>query len=79
MREKGQCKIPDEEMEGIESYIRQLKDVDEGSFSFRYAAQRDGAPTLPDIRYVNMMRITVLMEPFVACFEGLDEVVHEQY
>jgi DNA-binding phage protein len=73
------CEISKDLVEGIESYIRQLSEVDEQSFSFRYAASKDGTPTLSDFRYINIMRIAVLLEPFVGFFEGLDELIHEQY
>jgi len=73
------CEMTQDQVDGIESYIRQLSDVDEQSFSFRFAADKDGNPNLADLRHINIMRITVLLEPFVAIFEGIDEIIHERY
>jgi|ERR1017187_4671993 hypothetical protein len=49
-------------IEGIESYIEQVHAVDKGSFSFRYATDVEGAPSLPGMTYLNIYQFANLME-----------------
>lgn len=79
IRKNQRCKITQEVIDGIKSYIDQLRGVDENSYSFRYAADKNGNPNLGDLRYINIMRITVLMESLAQYCEGLDESIREQY
>jgi len=56
MRKNGQCEITEDELAGIESYIKQLTDVDEQFFIFRFAESKDGKPNLSGFRHINIMR-----------------------
>lgn len=51
-----------DDIEGVESYIQQVHAVDRGSFSFRYATDTKGAPSLPGMRYLNIYQFASLME-----------------
>ena len=55
--------IPQEVLEGVDAYIRQLTDVDADSFSFRYASSKKGVPSVPrDLRYINIRVFSDAME-----------------
>src|SRR4051794_9293658 len=45
-----------EDIEGVESYSNQLHAVDKGSFSFRYATDSDGNPSLPGMTHLNIYK-----------------------
>jgi hypothetical protein len=42
------------DIEGVESYIRQLSAADRGSYSFRYATDKKGKPSLPGMTHLNI-------------------------
>jgi hypothetical protein len=47
-----------DELDAVEDNLRQFDAVDEGSFAFRYATTRTGAPSLPeDMRHINLRNL----------------------
>ena len=73
-----------EDIEGVNSYIRQLTEVDPESQSFRYAVSKKGVPSVPHLKHINIRVFAVGMESLSAFLEGfkagldhLDEVKNE--
>lgn len=79
MLKNKQCEVSDEEVKGIDSYIRQMSEVDEASVSFRYASSKDDEPHLGNLGHINIVRITEMLERLANYFYGFDEMIHEQY
>jgi hypothetical protein len=65
--------IGDDRLAGMDAHISQLDAVDEKSFCFRYATEKNGRPNLADLRQVNTMRITSLLERLCSALESIDE------
>jgi hypothetical protein len=79
MRRNEQCEISDEEAKGIRSYIQQLSKTDEASVCFRYASSKDGRPHLDNLKHINIVRITQMLERLATRLEGFDEMIHQQH
>ena len=64
------------QVEGIESYIRQLSELDADSFSFRYSHSKKGKTSLPrNLKNVNLRNFGVLMGRLADYLYGMDEAV----
>jgi hypothetical protein len=64
------------QVEGIESYIRQLSELDADSFSFRYSHSKRGKTSLPrNLKNVNLRNFGVLMGRLADYLYGMDEAV----
>jgi hypothetical protein len=79
MQENQGYEFGDNLQAGVDAYTRQSDQVDERSFSFRYATGRDGSPNLAELRQVNIVRISKLMERLCSRLEDLDESIHDRY
>jgi hypothetical protein len=73
--------FPDEDLEGVDSYIRQIHEHDPDGQRFRYAtrkAKRDDRPgsivpsLSPDLRLVNIRVLAVAMEKLAEYLEGIE-------
>lgn len=51
-----------EDLEGIDSYVRQLTVVDPDSFGFRYSTTKTGDPSLPNLEHINISVFADAME-----------------
>ncbi len=58
---------------GIDSYIRQLAELDPDSFRFRYTKSKGGDPSLPEhLKGFNLRNFAEMMERLANYLEGLD-------
>lgn len=76
--------FPDDDLEGIDSYIRQLHEHDPDGQRFRYATTKirqngshKGTPTRgpslsPDLKSVNIRAFAAAMEKLADCLEGIE-------
>jgi hypothetical protein len=71
-RLKAAYELPAQDLEGIDSYIRQLDQVDPDGQSFRYAISTKGDPSLAGLRHVNIIAFAEAMERLCNYLEGLD-------
>jgi hypothetical protein len=72
----GWGKLNNTDLEGIDSYIRQLTELDPDSFSFRYTCSKAGVPSLPSkLHRINLRHFAELMERLADCFDALDTAV----
>ncbi len=69
----GWNELPTEDVEGIDDYIRQIFEVDPGSYSLRYAHSKKGGPSLPkDLTHINLRHFGELMERLANYLGGLE-------
>ncbi|MGA2263153.1 MAG: hypothetical protein ABSH28_17180 [Acidobacteriota bacterium] len=75
--------ITDSEVKGIESYIRQLHEIDENSYNFRYETTTKGEPSIPDkerfSHYINIKLFAESMETLATYLFGIGEVFHDSF
>jgi hypothetical protein len=66
-------------IQAIDSYIRQIHNIDELSFSFRYMASKSGAPSIDKdkLPYINLGILAAGMERLTSFLFGLGEAFHE--
>ena len=61
------------DVEGIDSYIRQLTLLDANSYSFRYVHSTDGKPLLPPgLKYIDLGHFSEMLERLADYFDALD-------
>ncbi len=60
-----------ENRHGIESYIEQFHEVDEGSFAFRYPLTRKGDVSLGELTHINLGTLSDHMEKLCDYLDGL--------
>jgi hypothetical protein len=61
------------EIDGIDSYIRQLTDLDRDSYSFRYEVSKKQVPSLPkNLRRINLRHFAHMLEKLAYYFDGID-------
>ncbi len=63
---------PKEELDGVESYIKQITAVDPDSFSFRYSMSKDGKRSAPEITHLNLLVFANCMERLCDYLDGID-------
>jgi len=69
----GEEPLPQEDIEGISSYIRQINDYDSGGNSFRYARELNGARSLPEnLALINIQDFAIGMEKLSDYLGGLE-------
>jgi hypothetical protein len=61
-----------EDVEGVNSYIRQLTEVDPESQSFRYALSKKGVPSVPHLKHINIRVLAEGMERLAYFLEGIE-------
>jgi hypothetical protein len=72
----GWDKLDPVDMEGIDSYIRQLANLDPDSYSFRYTHSKKGVPSLPaELKRVNLRHFAEMAERLADYFDGMDTAV----
>ena len=72
----GWSRLPADDLEGIDSYIRQLTALDPDSFSFRYTRSKKGAPSLPsELKRINLRHFAELLERLADYLDTLDSAV----
>jgi hypothetical protein len=65
--------LPIEDIEGIDSYIKQLSAVDPDAQAFRYARDKKGRPSLPDgLTHINIAVFGDHMERLCSHLDGID-------
>jgi len=65
--------LPQDDVEGIDDYIRQLHKVDPRSYSLRYAHSKGGNPSLPTgLTHINVRHFGELMERLANYLYGLE-------
>ena len=69
--EKAWPTAPREELEEVEAYLKVLHSIDPGSFAFRYPTNKDGAPSLPDITYVNLRHFSEVANKIDELLSGI--------
>jgi len=69
----GWSKLPPEDVQGIDDYIRQIFEVDPASYSLRYAHSKKGDPSLPKgLTHINLRHFGELMERLASYLGGLE-------
>jgi hypothetical protein len=72
----GWDSLPEEDLEGIDEYIRQMVDVDPGSYSLRYAQSKTGDPSLPkELTHINLRHFGDSMERLANYLYGLEMAI----
>jgi hypothetical protein len=71
-KETGVDAPPQEDFEGIESYIAQIHAVDRGSFTFRYPLTKKGEVSVGQIKRINLGRFCEHMEGLCDYLDGFD-------
>ena len=71
-QETGVDAPPQEDLEGIGSYIDQLHEVDRGSFTFRYPRTKTGEVSVGAIKRINLGRFCEHMEGLCDYLDGVD-------
>ena len=72
----GWSQLPADDVEGIEDYIRQIVEIDPGSYSLRYAHSKKGDPSLPKgLTHINLRHFGDLMERLANYLEGLEAAI----
>jgi hypothetical protein len=62
-----------DDIDGIEDYIRQMVKLDPESFTFRYARSKKGDPSLPaDLKRINLRHFGEVMERLASHLDGID-------
>ncbi len=76
---KEAFKMTSADIDGIGWYVRQLHDIDEGSFSFRYMVTKSGAPSIDKdkLPHINIGVLAEGMEKLTGYLFGLGEAFHE--
>ena len=70
--------LPPEDIEGIGDYIRQIDEVDPGSYSLRYALSKKGDPSLPEeLTHINLRHFGDLMERLANYLYGLEAAMSD--
>jgi hypothetical protein len=65
--------LPEEDLEGIDSYVRQLDEHDPDGQSFRYATRRDGASSLKsELKLINVRVFAQALELLADYLDGID-------
>ena len=65
--------IPRADIEGIDSYVEQLADVDPDAQAFRYALDKKGYPSLPSgLKHINVAVFAEHMERLADYLFGMD-------
>lgn len=61
----------DPQLPALESFIRQLDEVDPGSYAFRYPTSTKGEVSLPDLRYINVRHLGEIMDSVFLMLSGI--------
>ena len=70
----GWQNLPKSDVDGIESYIRQISIIDPQSFSFRYARSKKGEKYIPpQLHHINLRHFLDHIETLVEYLDGLSE------
>lgn len=64
--------IPTEDLDGIDSYVKQLTKVDPDSQAARYEFSTKGAKSISGISHINIGTFSALMERLAAYLDGID-------
>jgi hypothetical protein len=65
--------LDQEDINGVDDYIRQLAALDRDSFSFRYALSKNGDPSLPaDLKRINLRHFGEMMTRLASFLDGID-------
>jgi hypothetical protein len=68
----GWSELDNDDIEGVDSYIRQLHEVDPDSFSFRYATSKKDDPSVPSVRHLNIRVFADHMEQLASYLDSID-------
>jgi len=61
---------PTEDLDAVEECIRQFSEKDPSSIAFRYPTDKDGNPSLPDLRYINLRNLSEVMARIGSLLDG---------
>ena len=67
----------EEEMRQIGRLIDEFCQVDPTSIAFRYPEDKDGSPSLPGIRHINLRNVAEVTNKISAILDGADAMVDE--
>ena len=74
----GWNELVQEDVEGIDDYIRQIFEVDPSSYSLRYAHSKKGDPSLPkELTHINLRHFGELMERLATYLYGLEAAMSD--
>lgn len=78
---KGGLFLPVNDIDAIGSYIRQLHEIDQGSFAFRYVVTKTGAPSIDKekLPHINVSVLAECMEKLTGYLFGLGEAFREAW
>jgi len=68
----GWSEPDNDHIEGVDSYIRQLTEVDPDSYSFRYAASKKGDPLVSGVTHLNIYVFAKHMEQLADYLDCID-------
>jgi hypothetical protein len=75
-KEAGWGKFDPVDVEGIDSYIHQLTDLDPDSYRFSYMHSKKGVPSLPvELKRVNLRHFAELAERLADYLDAIDTAV----
>ena len=64
--------MPKEYIDAVDNVISQLDEVDRASDAFRYPSRKDGTPTLPGIKLINIKQLSEEMDKISGMLEGIE-------
>jgi hypothetical protein len=64
-----------EDLDAIQDYIAQFSAVDPTSTAFRYPTAKDGSPSLPDVRHINLRQLYLVMASVAQLLEGVSSAI----
>jgi len=64
--------LPKEYIDAVDNIISQLDEVDRASDAFRYPSRKDGTPTLPGIKLINIKQLSEEMDKISGMLEGIE-------
>lgn len=78
MRTRHSLMLDQRDIDGVDSYIEQLSNVDPDSFAFRYAQSKKGEDSLPkDLTHISIVAFSSHMERLCGYLDGIDSYLDE--
>jgi hypothetical protein len=68
--EKSELETKPEDFNVVESCINEFSLIDPSSMAFRYATDKDGKPSLPDLTHINLKHFSDVTQKIASFLEG---------
>lgn len=66
-----------DDLDAVEQCLNQFNEIDQTSIGFRYPTDKQGNPTIPEIKHINLRNLAEVMERISSFFEGVDTGISE--